>query len=738
MSLVQAVQQSTSADALKRALRSTQNLPNQLRALFEHNVNNFGKPEEELTFRKSVNIFTMASKYFLENAVGQNLALEVAEKLLLVVLANPLPEVLTAEASALIADIITCLNQFFGSLEGLDSVIPPVLKFISTYFAHTATVFSKKTVSVESTQATDDSAPTESTPEGDESAFSLSVSQEEEYINLISLCTEFLLGLESVPQDNADILSPLCNLYYQVAKLENSELESHLLECITHILLLGLPFPYHEMPNKVKERFAFQKAEKEKDSEEDEDEDDDSEDDHETDTEKFTPFSPSISGPEILSLQSHLLEKLKAAHTNSYQSLCLALNLVTIASYEFPAGKDSDLRNQAAEVLLNFIIDGLNSFDTSQSSKQKNCFLYAAGTILEGMDATSIPTEKWSEIYTLLVEHHKEAKKWGRSGTRVQQKQQQKTYQDQRSAIISAFTELLYKGDKNLPNIASTFFMETGPLFADPLLFCDALVAFAKQQKGQEMLDAEFWSELTEIHVPRIVQQIVPQITRTGPSLKMKKSMVTGLSKIISNISPFSTAIVSLIIDGFNHLIHSQLLELGLDALTALKQLINNESDKIGAKMGDLVEVLSNLTKDDCPWFLNGIDSSDEESSDEDPDEDLTPQIQVLALKILRDLFKNNNNNDESIVTLKISLLQQLEAQCTKDRIFDSDNVLCAKRLELIHTTILSLASDKEIQKKRARSFLTTLENIPDIQEEEVLNVFKEKAEEEMKAILKV
>lgn len=38
-----------------------------------------------------------ASKYFVENAVGQGLAKEVAEKMLLEILGTPLPEALTVD-----------------------------------------------------------------------------------------------------------------------------------------------------------------------------------------------------------------------------------------------------------------------------------------------------------------------------------------------------------------------------------------------------------------------------------------------------------------------------------------------------------------------------------------------------------------------------------------------------------------------------------------------------------------
>jgi hypothetical protein len=49
-------------------------------------------------------------------------------------------------------------------------------------------------------------------------------------------------------------------------------------------------------------------------------------------------------------------------------------------------------------------------------------------------------------------------------------------------------------------------------------------------------------------------------------------------------------------------------------------------------------------------------------------------------------------------VELKKSLLLQLEPRCKKNRIFDSDNVLCIKTLELMAAIIFSF-ENKDLQK---------------------------------------
>lgn len=56
------------------------------------------------------------------------------------------------------------------------------------------------------------------------------------------------------------------------------------------------------------------------------------------------------------------------------------------------------------------------------------------------------------------------------------------------------------------------------------MLLCDGLVAFAESQKGGSdsdavMVDAELVEKVMKVYLPRTVQQIVPQLTRTGPSL---------------------------------------------------------------------------------------------------------------------------------------------------------------------------------------------------------------------------
>lgn len=61
--------------------------------------------------------------------------------------------------------------------------------------------------------------------------------------------------------------------------------------------------------------------------------------------------------------------------------------------------------------------------------------------------------------------------------------------------------------------------------------------------------------------------------------------------------------------------------------------------------------MLSNLLSDDCPYFAGADDDEGHESSSADLDvcldrilftlqEDLIPHIQVLALKLMRDVFK--------------------------------------------------------------------------------------------------
>ena len=80
---------------------------------------------------------------------------------------------------------------------------------------------------------------------------------------------------------------------------------------------------------------------------------------------------------------------------------------------------------------------------------------------------------------------------------------------------------------------------EIGPLFADPLLFCDALVAFEKhfkylkvvnekdhqehqeQEEGKELQEStsSIHDAITDVYLPRIIQQIIPQLTKCGPSV---------------------------------------------------------------------------------------------------------------------------------------------------------------------------------------------------------------------------
>lgn len=111
------------------------------------------------------------------------------------------------------ADIVTCLNQFFGTLEGLEPVISPVLTFITKFFAHTSGVFVASTTT--ETVSTEETITTTTTT-------SLTVTEEEEYDNVISLCVEFLLGLESVPGENSDILPPTCSLLYTLSRYDSA------------------------------------------------------------------------------------------------------------------------------------------------------------------------------------------------------------------------------------------------------------------------------------------------------------------------------------------------------------------------------------------------------------------------------------------------------------------------------------------------------------------------------------
>lgn len=78
---------------------------------------------------------------------------------------------------------------------------------------------------------------------------------------------------------------------------------------------------------------------------------------------------------------------------------------------------------------------------------------------------------------------------------------------------------------------------------------------------------------------------------------------------------------------------------------------------------------------------------------------------------------------------LRISLIKQLSAQSTKDRIFDSDTVLCMKRLELIHTILLSLEGND--QKDQCRAFLKVLARL-DSEDEKILNYYKQQLVKEI------
>lgn len=57
--------------------------------------------------------------------------------------------------------------------------------------------------------------------------------------------------------------------------------------------------------------------------------------------------------------------------------------------------------------------------------------------------------------------------------------------------------------------------------------------------------------------------------------------MVTGLAKIITNISPLTPDIVNAIVNAFVFLVEKEITSLGLDILRTLKTLINKEGDKV-------------------------------------------------------------------------------------------------------------------------------------------------------------
>eukprot|EP01126_Amoeba_proteus_P026809 TRINITY_DN2652_c0_g1_i5.p1 TRINITY_DN2652_c0_g1~~TRINITY_DN2652_c0_g1_i5.p1 ORF type:complete len:656 (-),score=174.59 TRINITY_DN2652_c0_g1_i5:179-2146(-) len=325
---------------------------------------------------------------------------------------------------------------------------------------------------------------------------------------MLTLSSELLLEVETIPQDSASVLNLTCLVFMNI---QNFEISMSLVECINHLTLLSLSQEYHYMPGHLQERLErFEEAERKVRNDHKDDDDDDEESEEDDDEDDFLPqeedlkdlprYKPTVSIGRITEVVEFILKIISEEVPSEYESsLYLALGLLSalqcrscrggfgsnVGGDDGGSGGCGGGGSQAIEpptvrLLMTHLIQRMENQSEERFSREGARFLVLMSTVIEGVD-TSPLSFFWDELYRLCVARQVDIKKWFRSRSEaLSQKEKQFVYVINKTAIVTLLTELMYKGEVRFLKVATSFFQETCILFADPLLMCDACVATYK------------------------------------------------------------------------------------------------------------------------------------------------------------------------------------------------------------------------------------------------------------------
>lgn len=239
------------------------------------------------------------------------------------------------------------------------------------------------------------------------------------------------------------------------------------------------------------------------------------------------------------------------------------------------------------------------------------------------------------------------------------------------------------------------FFNNIGKLFADPVLYCNFIIAVSQGAP-------EVPQSLTDIHLPQIVTQIIQQLTSQNPSLGLKKLMLKGLAALATKAKTIFSPHLEALYDVFLLLLKTEDYDLQKTILKYLRQIISanqNASetvDRIEELFQDLVTIVDkhkrvnildenyqrSMNRDMTTELVSAInvplpdsDGDWEDSDEEDEDEEDSMQIDRVPIflfsvfdlleYIVQELcIKEIVQIDSSrVITLFMILLESLEQE---------------------------------------------------------------------------